>query len=198
MDTGSTEASKTFEDLLGPASSLATPLGEWLPTSQQPMRPIFTEWVHRGPTSVLAYSPGVFSLAVVKASATHIESTFDVPATGPFRVGVVIGFDDPQTFKAIVVDRDGALHSFVAQSGQAFWYAAGKVAPFDSATTGKLVVDLDGSMQATLTVNGIATMHDTEFTSKVGVALNDARHRLRDLAWNGAPSDFGAQITSRT
>jgi hypothetical protein len=39
----------SFDALVAPPSSLASPLASWLPNAQEPMKPIFTEWIHVGP-----------------------------------------------------------------------------------------------------------------------------------------------------
>jgi hypothetical protein len=182
FDEGAKDASATFESLVGDTNALASPLEAWLPSVQQPMRPIFLEWVHRSPTSVLAFSPGYFSLAVVKAKPSHFEVTYDVPESSSWKVGVVLGYDDPMNFKGIVVDQAGALSTFTYASGQGLWNGAGKAPPTLDDAHGTIAVDLVAG-GAQLTVNGATSTHDPAFTPTVGLAVDDSRVLFRDLAW---------------
>ncbi|MBM4357452.1 MAG: hypothetical protein FJ096_05005 [Deltaproteobacteria bacterium] len=182
-DMGDTDPMATFASLVGTPGSLESPIAAWLPTAQQPIRPIFLEWLHRGPTSVLAFSPVYFSLAVVKDASTHLEVTYEIPEAATWRVGVVLGFDDTKSYKAVVVGQDGALSSFTATNGMAFWNAAGNAPAKLDAKHGSIAVDLEGGGKVKLTVNGVASTHDTVFTPKVGLAMSDTRVTFRDLAW---------------
>lgn len=184
FDAGSSSPSDTFATLVGESSELGADLGAWIPSSQQPMRPIYTEWLHRGPDSVLAWSPGVFSLSVMKSKATHLEATYELPEAATWKVGVVLGFNDPQNFKAIVIGHDGKLSSFTATNGQAFWNAAGVAPAKLNATHGTLAIDLVEGSKAALSVNGATSTHETVFAPTLGLALDDTRVLFRDIAWN--------------
>lgn len=69
----------SFSGLVTDPSTLAAPLSTWLPSVQEPMKPVFTEWVHVSSTRVLVDTPSVFSIAVLKTAPTHFEAKLEVP-----------------------------------------------------------------------------------------------------------------------
>jgi len=155
LDTGSHKAafqafrdaydantSPSFDTVVAPASSLVSPISSWLSSAQEPMKPIFTEWIHVGPTAVNVDTPAVFSLAVVKSGApTHLEVKFTVPTSGNFDVGVVVTYTDSTHYVGVVHGNDGNVRTFTA-NGSAVWNNVG-TAPAPS--NGEEVISVDVS-----------------------------------------------------
>ena len=79
FDADLTDPAHSFAALVGAPAALSAPLDAWIAGAQEPMKPIFTEWIHVGPGAVIADSPGYFSLAIVKDPVTHFEARWDVP-----------------------------------------------------------------------------------------------------------------------
>jgi hypothetical protein len=182
FDAGDRDPARGFASLVADPATLSAPLAAWLPSAQEPMKPVFTEWAHRGPHAITGDSPGYFSQAVLKARVTHFEAKYDVPSTPTWALGLVLGYQDDQTYQAILVSADGRLRTFTAGAGSARWSDAG-TAPPDSAGTGSLSVDF-GAASAKLTVNGAVSSHAlTGLPVVAGLSLSDARVSFHDLAW---------------
>ena len=183
FDTGIVDAAHSFDTLVGSPAGFVDPLKLWLPSSQQPMEPVFTEWVHRAPHAVLAYSPGVFSLAVMKGDVSHFETKFDVPIAASWKVGAVLGYDDASNYLGVVVDQGGSLASFTATKGKAYWGSVGTAPASVDGKLGTLAVDFIGGGKAKLTVNGKPVELDIGFAPRAGLSLNDTRVLFHDIAW---------------
>jgi len=192
LDTGSYQAgfqafrdaydangAPSFDALVAPASSLVSPIASWLPTAQEPMKPIFTEWIHVGPSSVDVDTPGVFSLAVVKAAASHLQAKFTVPSSGNFDVGVVVAYTDSTHYVGVVHGNDGNVRTFTA-NGSAIWNNVG-TAPAPSNGVEIMSVDFSGGV-AHVTFNG-KNIDVPAASPRAGIAANDTAGRFTALSW---------------
>ena len=194
LDTGSNRAAfqafrdaydantaPSFDALVAPASSLVSPIASWVPSAQEPMKPIFTEWIHVGPAAVDVDTPGVFSLAIVKsATPTHFEAKFAVPQSGNFDVGVVVTYTDSTHYIGVVHGNDGNVRTFTA-NGTAIWNNVG-TAPAPSNGQESFSVDFSGGM-AHVTFNGGAPIDVAAATPRAGLAANDTAGRFTDVSW---------------
>jgi len=171
--------SPSFADLVAPPASLTAPVLAWLPSAQEPMKPIYTEWIHVGPHAVNVDTPGVFSLAVVKApTVTHFEGKARVPATGKWSVGVVVSYTDPKNYVGVVHDSDGTVSTFTA-TGSAVWAKVG-TAP---KPTGAEVFSVEyAAGRANVTFNG-ASVSVAAPTPRAGLAANDTAASFHDVSW---------------
>lgn len=171
--------SPSFADLVAPPASLSAPILAWLPTAQEPMKPIYTEWIHVGPHAVNVDTPGVFSLAVVKApTVTHFEGKARVPATGKWSVGVVVSYTDPKNYVGVVHDSDGTLSTFTA-TGSAIWAKVG-TAPKPTSVE---VFSVDfAAGRANVTFDG-ASVSVAAPTPRAGLAANDTATSFYDVSW---------------
>ncbi|HEY2366661.1 MAG TPA: hypothetical protein VGH87_09755 [Polyangiaceae bacterium] len=191
LDTGSHRASfqafrdaydantaPSFDALVAPPSSLVSPLASWLPSAQEPMKPIFTEWIHVGPAAVDVDTPGVFSLAIVKSTTpTHLEAKFAV--SGNFDVGVVVAYTDSTHYTGVVHGNDGNVRTFTA-NGTAIWNNVG-TAPAPSGGVEVFSVDFANGM-AHVTFNG-ASVDVSAPTPHAGIAANDTTGHFTALGW---------------
>jgi len=169
----------SFDSLVAPASSLVSPIASWLPSAQEPMKPIFTEWIHVGPAAVDVDTPGVFSLAIVKsATPTHFEAKFAV--SGSFDVGVVVTYTDSTHYIGVVHGSDGNVRTFTA-NGTAIWNNVG-TAPAPSNGQESFSVDFSGGM-AHVTFNGSAPIDVAAATPRVGLAANDTAGHFTAVSW---------------
>jgi len=142
---------------------------------------VFTEWIHVGPRAVIGSSPGLFSLAIVKDALTHFEARYEVSSAGCGAAGVVLGYEDDKSYRALVVSPDGKLRTFTATAGGAQWNDAGT----SPATAGEGVIAVDfGAETVTVTVNGAtSTLAIGALPAKAGLAVSDGRVAFHDVAW---------------
>jgi hypothetical protein len=182
VDTTGDASLASFTALVGDPTQLGGSLSAWLPTSQEPMRPVYTEWTHVGPGEVVGESPGVFSIAVTRESPAHFETRYAVPEAAAWSAGLVLGYDAPGEFSALVVDSTGALRTFTATNGGAVWGDAGTAPATLDDGTGELVVDraTDGVLQ--VRINGAQLDFTSEATPRPGLAIHDARVRFFGIA----------------
>jgi hypothetical protein len=182
VDTTGDASLANFTALVGDPTQLGGSLSAWLPTSQEPMRPVYTEWTHVGPGEVVGESPGVFSIAVTRQSPAHFETRYAVPDAAAWSAGLVLGYDAPGEFSALVVDSTGALRTFTATNGGAVWGDAGTAPATLDDGTGELVVDRapDGMLQ--VRINGAQLDFTSEATPRPGLAIHDARVRFFGIA----------------
>lgn len=194
LDTGSLKAAFTkwrdafdatgsanFTSLVVDPATLGAPIGTWLPSAQEPMKPIFTEWVHVSPTKVMVDTPTVFSLAVVKGSATHFEAKLEVPVSNKWTAGAVVGFQDSTHYMAVLQGSDGSVSTFTANGG-AVWNGLGS-APLPSNKLEVIAVDWAGG-KATVSLNGKTFTVTPATPPRAGLAASDTTARFIDVSWN--------------
>lgn len=193
LDTGSHEAGfKAFRDafdanmnpsfasLVADPASLSAPLVAWVPTAQEPMKPIFTEWIHVGPHAVDVATPVYFSLALVKeTNVSHFEAKFQVPPMGNWTVGAIVSYVDSQHYVGVVHGSDGKVQTFTA-NGSAVWASAG-MAPLPGGAVESIAVDFAGGM-ANVAFNGTAHSFPTP-SARAGLAASDTSGHFVDVSW---------------
>jgi hypothetical protein len=189
---GGADPGQAFAALVADPATLSAPLAAWLPGAAEPMRPVFTEWISVGPRAVTGESPGYFSMALLKRPAAHFEARYDAPRAAAFAVGLVLGYEDDQTYEAILVSSDGRLRTFTVAAGDVVWRDAG-TAPADAVTMGTSPPNPAGSGflsvdfargTARITVNGVVTTRAlTALPAAAGLAVSDATVTFHDLAW---------------
>jgi hypothetical protein len=183
FDADLTDAAHSFATLVGAPAALSSPLDAWIGGAQEPMKPIFTEWIHVGPGAVIADSPGYFSLAIVKDPVTHFEARWDVPSAATWSAGVVLAYQDSKNYAAVVLSPDGKLRTFTATAGSALWNDAG-TAPAPTANVGTIAVDFGAGGAVTVTVNGVASsLSIGSLPASAGLAVSDSRVDWHDVAW---------------
>jgi hypothetical protein len=179
-DAMDANTSPSFASLVAPPASLSAPIESWLPTAQEPMTPIFTEWVHVSSTAVDVDTPGVFSLAIVKSTTpTHLQAKFTVPQSGKYDVGVVISYTDSTHYVGVVHGNDGVVRTFTA-NGSAIWNNVG-TAPAPSGGQESISVDFSGG-QAHVVFNG-TTITVAAASPHTGLAANDTTGHFTDVSW---------------
>jgi hypothetical protein len=179
-DAFDANTSPSFDTLVTPAGALSAPIASWLPGAQEPMKPIFTEWIHVGPAAVDVDTPGVFSLAIVKSTTpTHLQASFTVPTSGAFDVGVVVAYTDSTHYVGVVHGNDGNVRTFTA-NGSAIWNNVG-TAPAPSNGVESIAVDFSGGM-AHVTFNG-ASVDVSAPAPHAGLAANDTTGHFTELSW---------------
>jgi hypothetical protein len=173
--------SPSFDALVAPAASLDAPLTAWLPSAQEPMKPIFTEWIHVGPSAVDVATPSVVSAAEVKSSAAaHLQFEFVPNDPTHWEVGALVEYVDASHFTAVLHRQDGHVRSFVA-AGSAAWKDLGS-APVASAGNEVVSVDVAGST-ATVRFDGTAFAVPVH-AAHVGLSANDTAGHIVKLSFD--------------
>lgn len=176
-DAFDANTSPSFASVVAPPASLAAPIAAWLPTAQEPMKPIFTEWIHVGPHAVDVDTPIYFSHALVKAKVSHLEATF-VPASSTWTVGVIVSWTDDKHYLGVVQSNDGSVKTFTA-NGPAYWTTIGS-APVGSPEV--FAVDYT-SNNALVTFNGKAISVPLTGLVRAGLAASDTTGQLVNVTW---------------
>jgi hypothetical protein len=183
FDANVIDTAHSFTTLVGDPAALSAPIDAWIPTAQEPMKPIFTEWVHVGPGTVNADSPMYFSLAIVKDPVTHFEAQWDVPTATSWSAGAVLAYQDSDNYEAVVASADGTLRTFTSTAGSALWNDAG-TAPLPKGGVGTIAVDFGGGGMVTVTVNGGAsTLSIGSLPAIAGLAVNASQVGWHDVGW---------------
>jgi hypothetical protein len=130
----------------------------WLPGDQEPMTPIFYDWIHVTEGVVDGEAP-YFSTAVAK-SGSLFGASHDAPVGS---AGIMAGFDDSANYSAWLVGADGKVWTFVSTDNNALWWEMGAVPVAE-----RYEWALDGT---TVTVNGVSFEETNGFTPRGGLAL---------------------------
>lgn len=139
-------------------ASTVSAVEAWLPGDQEPLTPIFYDWIHITEGEVDGEAP-YFSMALSKSG-----DTFAAGHAAPVgSAGIVAGYDDSSNYSAWLVGADGTVWTFVSTAGKALFWEMGAVEP---AT--RYDWTLDGT---TVTLNGVAFEEANGFTPRGGVAL---------------------------
>ncbi|HEY0840993.1 MAG TPA: hypothetical protein VGD74_12460, partial [Vulgatibacter sp.] len=183
MDAGSAAGISEFEALLGPISALDLGVAGWLPSAQEPLAPIFTEWMHVAPGTVRSLRTGLLSLARVKEPHSVFETTVAEPPSGA-RAGVLAGFTDAANFVAYFVEDDLQLSEFKSVGGTVTWEYVGKpaVSPNDDGSFTWTVSHTGSETQ--VEVNGVSVRAATGFQPVSGPAAYDSEVKFTGMNWH--------------
>ncbi len=131
----------------------------WLPQQQEPMTPVFYEWIHITDGVVHGESP-YFSMALAKQGERFTVS-HDAPVGS---AGVVAGYDDSSNYSAWLVDPAGGVWTFVSIAGAATWWSMGAVDPAE-----RYSWTVEGTV---VTLNGVEFEEVNGFGERGGIAVN--------------------------
>ena len=177
MDAGDV----AFEDVFGHGPGLFdAPLASWIEDHQQPMTPTYLQWIHRQPGTVYGWADGVMTIAPVKESVTRFAATFDFPPPGTDR-GIVLGFDDPSNYLALLMNSTGAWSAFTVTDGNVTWPSVGATSEdYGGRVTVSVVHGPDSSTISAQTEDFVV---DRPFTGAGGAAIYDGDGRFEDIAY---------------
>ena len=155
-DAYDADDSTLLDDYVDVAETVAS-VEQWVVDEQEPMIPIFLDWIHITEGVVVGEAP-YFSMAVAKSGADFTVS-HDSPVG---YAGVVAAYDDSSNYSAWLVGPDG-LWMFVSTGGEALWWWV------DDAPEGDR---FDWSVSGTtVTLNGVSHTDDSGFTPRGGAAV---------------------------
>lgn len=181
MDAGSPADPSVFESLLGPITAFDLEVAGWLPTAQEPLSPIYREWMHVAPGTVRSLRTGLLSLARVKQS----HSVFEVTAAGKSsggQAGVLAGFTDTENFVAYLVGDDLRISEFKNVNGNTSWEVVGPaVSPNDDGSFTWRVSHT--GLETQIDVNGISHRAAAGFQPVSGPAAYDSDVTFTNMKW---------------
>jgi len=182
MDAGSATGPTEFEELLGPLEAFGPAIAAWLPTAQEPLTPIYTEWMHVAPGTVRSLRTGLLSLARVKAAHSEFETTV-TDWSSDAQVGVLAGFSDTENYVAYFLGKDRRISEFKNVSGTVTWEIVGPVVlPSDDGSFHWTVSHTGSETQ--VEVNGISVRGATGFEPASGPAAFDSGATFTDMKWH--------------
>ncbi len=181
MDGGSAAGPEAFEALLGPLSSIELGIAGWLPEAQEPLEPIYTEWMHVSPGTVRSLRTGRLTLARVKRPHSSFEVSIDERSSGAY-AGVLAGFTDTSNYVAYLVGDDLQISEFKLVGGTASWNLIGKgVKPGEGGSFTWTVSHAGADTQ--VTVNGVSLSAAGGFQPASGPAAYDADAKFARMNW---------------
>jgi hypothetical protein len=182
-DNGSADWSAELAEHVAQPTALEAPFASWLQIEQQPMEPVFVDWVHVKPGVIRSYSVGdyVFSLARLKEPVSHFEVTVPVPAQGSWWAGVVVAFEDPDNWVGYLAG-PGQLTVARRAGGGIGWDWVADLPTPPSGGSHAWAVDYEGDT-AFVTVNGVAVTETTDVALAGGVVVNGSNLSFEGMNW---------------
>ena len=172
MDDHTADPLGEFEALFGDADLVAEDVTTWIADNQEPMIPVYLEWIHRTPQTVSSiFVNGVSSLARVKEP----PATFEVdvhPGSGAWTGGILLSWDGYDAYAAAYASSDGSVSIFEVIGGDVSWFDIGTAPdPVD----GKLSWTLTHSGgEAAFEINGEAFAHPIQQSPSAGLSVYDS------------------------
>lgn len=176
MDDGVSDEGAEFESIVGSLDDREDDFDAWLRREQTPLHPVYLEWLHVDPTTIVGFANGVVSLARLKNAPAEYSQI--IVAGG--EAGAVVEFDDGNHYTAVLVNSNGAVNAFEVDDSGAFWWDAGSVDPPGDTIAWSHAFDGD---EIVITIDGQELRRDLRFTPAGGPAFNDATATFRDLTW---------------
>jgi hypothetical protein len=183
VDHGGADWSAVLSTDVGAPAALQPEFVNWLQQEQQPMTPIFVDWVHVKPGSVRSYGIGSaqFSAARIKQSVSHLEVSVPVPYSG--WAGVLVAFRDNSNWVGYLAAPE-MLSVARSVDGVIQWLSL--ATPLPTPPTGgsyEWTVDYrDGA--ARVDVNGVEATETTTLPLAGGVMVNEGNLQFENLRWN--------------
>ncbi len=170
IDAGVEDEGAEFVETVGSLVEREDEFGAWLRGEQNPMTPVYLEWLHVGPQAIYGFADGVVSFARLKETPEVYEQTVR-PEAGAGVAGAVVEFDDNGHYTALLVRPDGGIAAFEVDDSGAFWRDGGSVdAPGASF---RWTHTFEGD-EVVVTVDGQEIRRPLRFTPAAGPALEDS------------------------
>ncbi|MBK9974409.1 MAG: hypothetical protein IPP14_06520 [Planctomycetes bacterium] len=170
-----------FRQALGEPAKLQPKIKEWLKTQQEPMVPVWNEWWGLAPGAV-AGTAKVTSGCRARQDASSFSATLHLPAQGPWKGGLLIGFEDSATYAVALFDNAGGISVNLRKDEKWQVLRRGKTAP--AKTEGQL------QLRAERTPAGIRLVQDEVEVGvfdlpgkKMGLCLENCTLTFTDIVW---------------
>jgi len=169
----------TVEEELGLSmSAIEERFVQFVSGDQEPMVPVYLEWLHRTPTSVRGWSEGVITIARNKVTPDQVSLTSEAPESGG--AGLLFSWDSGTDFDALVLNPDGALWTFNATEGSNVWNPVGSVTAPSGPVAWTLTHDGD---EAVVTVNAEQVRLPLGATPAVGLVVENDDIIFTEISW---------------
>ena len=131
MDGHTADPLGDFEAIFGDANAIGDDVVAWIDNNQEPMTPVYLEWIHRTPTTVESiFVNGASSFARVKVPPSVFE--VDVHAgAGDWNGGVLLSWDDHSNYTAAFAASGGSVSIFEVIDGGVDWFDIGTAPALD-------------------------------------------------------------------
>jgi hypothetical protein len=166
-----------FEAAVAPVDDVTAALEAFVPEDQEPLAPIYLDWIPEGDDTAYGFSD-VSAGARVKGEVTRFTMTVAAPTVGS--VGSVYGYDDATgDLELALLSADGSVSRFAVIGGAVSW---------DDYGTAALVPTMDWEQEAgdattTVTLGGTAVDLPRALPPAGGLALYGAEAHFAAIAW---------------
>lgn len=165
-----------LEEALGPIDELTGALQDFVPEDQEPLSPVWLDWIPEGDDAALGWADAS-SAARVKGEVSRQDMRFAWP-TGS--VGSVYGYDEgPGDIELALLSADGSVSRFAYIGGAVSWDVLGYVS-VDSEARWSQVADEDSTEIA---VGEEAVTLPRTLSPAGGLALYADEARYSELHW---------------
>lgn len=180
LDAGETGKS-AFRQVLGDPARLQPNIKQWLKTQQEPMVPVWNEWWGTGPGAV-GGTAKVTSGCRARDDVDSFRATLQIPAQGPWKGGLLIGFEDGGTYAVALFDNSGAISVNLRKDDK--WQVLKRANTAGPKVAGRL------QLLAERTPQGIRLVQDEVEVGlfdlpgkKMGVCLENCTLQFTNLQW---------------
>lgn len=163
---------------IAPLDTLTVALEEFVPQDQEPMTPVYLDWVPQADDAAWGFADAS-SAARLKAATDRFSMRTDVPDSGE-NVGTVYGYD-PSTgdLELAFVSADGTVSRFAVISGAVTWDLLGSVALEDEVVWSQVA----GDDVTTVTLGEQSVELPRTLPSAGGLSLYAADAAFSEIAW---------------
>jgi hypothetical protein len=171
-----------FAATIAPLDEVADAYAAWVRLDQEPMTPVWLDWIPLGAGSAYGASD-VSSAARLKAGVDTFSMTTGAP-TGGANVGTVYGYD-PATgdIELAFVSADGSVSRFAVLAGSVAWDVLGS-APVSAPVSGGVVWSQSaGEGTTTVTVGDTQVELPRTLPAAGGLALYAGEAVFEDVDW---------------
>jgi hypothetical protein len=171
-----------FAATIAPLDEVADAYAAWVRLDQEPMTPVWLDWIPLGAGSAYGASD-VSSAARLKAGVDTFSMTTGAP-TGGANVGTVYGYD-PATgdIELAFVSADGSVSRFAVVAGSVAWDVLGS-APVSAPVSGGVVWSQSaGEGTTTVTVGDTQVELPRTLPAAGGLALYAGEAVFEDVDW---------------
>jgi hypothetical protein len=167
-----------FAATIAPVDEVAAALTAFVPADQEPMTPVWLDWVPEGDDTAWGFGDAS-SAARVKASVDTFAMTTGAP-TGQENVGTVYGYDATTgDIELALLAADGSVSRFAVVGGEVSWTTEAAVTPAADVVWSQSA----GDDVTTVTIGGESVDLPRALPAAGGVALYAADTIFDDIRW---------------
>lgn len=179
LDAHTSDPLGAFQTHLGDPAVLQDQVVTWIADHQEPMNPVYLEWIHRTPTAVeTLFVDGVLSMTLAKESG-DLSATI-VPRAEPWIGGLLIGFEDTDNYTVALTEPGGEVSVFEVGGGTVDWFSVGTITPPEYGPVSLELTHSGGTAQ--ISINGESVSHPLVHAEARGLAVYGTNLRFEDIA----------------